>query len=139
MELLEILFSNGIVTVLLIYLVLAGLSRLFRRGGDKGEEARRSPESPTSPDEPRKRKQQMEKGPSIIEAKERLIPEEKSGTPTIRIESDPPIPVKKKTVPSHPLISDINQRSMKQAIIMKEVLDGPRFRRGGNRRGPLGR
>ncbi|MFD1396895.1 hypothetical protein ACFQ49_01505 [Kroppenstedtia eburnea] len=142
MELLEILFSNGIVTVLFLYLLFAGLSRLFRRGG---EETRRQPQSPPPQAQPRQRKQQMKKKSSVIQAKEkeRLIPESEGATPTVRTESDAPMPApmlaKKKTVKPHPLIADFNQESLKQAIIMKEILDGPRFRRTGNRRGPLGR
>lgn len=143
MELLEILFSNGIVTVLFLYLLFAGLSRLFRRGGG---ETRPQPQSPPPQAQPRQGKQRKKKSPVIqAKEKERLIPESEGATPTVRTESDAPMPApmlaaaKKKTVKPHPLIADLNQESLKQAIIMKEILDGPRFRRGGNRRGPLGR
>ncbi len=49
MELLEILFSNGIVTVLFLYLLFAGLSRLFRREGEETGRQRQSPPPQQNP------------------------------------------------------------------------------------------
>ena len=139
MELLEILFSNGIVTVLFLYLLFAGLSRLFRREGGETGRQRQSP-PPQAKSRHRKR-EKKEKSPVIqTKDRERIIPESEEPTPLVRTKSDPPLLVKEKaTAKPHPLISDFNRESLKQAIIMKEILDGPRFRRSGNRRGSFGR
>lgn len=139
MELLKILFSNGILTVLFLYLAFAGLSRLFQR---RGEEADNRPPSPPPrgqrrEEETREQVTQIGKITSTLqqEVKEPLI--SKTDRP---IQENPPTlnSVKKKS-PKHPLLSGLNRDSLKQGILMKEILDGPRSRRLGNRRGPLGR